>query len=55
MNKPRVLVAEDKHHILDLVAGRVSVTSASAISTMPHVRAGKQDGYVLKTLLVAGG
>lgn len=27
--------------ILDLVAGRVSVTSASAISTMPHVRAGK--------------
>jgi len=27
--------------ILDLVAGRVSITSASAISTMPHVRAGK--------------
>ena len=27
--------------ILDLVAGRVSVTSASAISTMPHVRAGR--------------
>ena len=27
--------------IIDLVAGRVSVTSASAISTMPHVRAGK--------------
>lgn len=27
--------------ILDLVAGRVSVTSASAISTMPHVRSGK--------------
>lgn len=27
--------------ILDLVAGRVSVTSASAISTMPHVRSGR--------------
>ena len=27
--------------ILDLVAGRVSVTSASAISTMPHVKNGK--------------
>ncbi len=27
--------------ILDLVAGRVSVTSASAISTMPYVRTGK--------------
>ena len=27
--------------IVDLVAGRVSVTSASAISTMPHVRAGR--------------
>jgi len=27
--------------ILDLVAGRVSVTSASAISTMPHVKTGK--------------
>ena len=27
--------------ILDLVAGRVSVTAASAISTMPHVKAGK--------------
>jgi tripartite-type tricarboxylate transporter receptor subunit TctC len=27
--------------ILDLVAGRVSITSASAISTMPHVRSGK--------------
>ena len=27
--------------ILDLVAGRVSITSASAISTMPHVRGGK--------------
>lgn len=27
--------------ILDLVAGRVSITSASAISTMPHVRAGR--------------
>jgi tripartite-type tricarboxylate transporter receptor subunit TctC len=27
--------------ILDLVAGRVSVTSASAISTMPHVRNGR--------------
>ncbi len=27
--------------ILDLVAGRVSVTSASAISTMPHVKSGK--------------
>ena len=27
--------------ILDLVAGRVSVTSASAISTMPHVHTGK--------------
>jgi tripartite-type tricarboxylate transporter receptor subunit TctC len=27
--------------IIDLVAGRVSVTSASAISTMPHVRAGR--------------
>ena len=27
--------------ILDLVAGRVSVTSASAISTIPHVRAGR--------------
>jgi len=27
--------------ILDLVAGRVSVTSASAISTMPHVHAGR--------------
>ncbi len=27
--------------ILDLVAGRVSVTSASAISTMPHVRTGR--------------
>ncbi len=27
--------------ILDLVAGRVSITSASAISTMPHVRTGK--------------
>ncbi len=34
--------------ILDLVAGRVSVTSASAISTMPHVRAGK-----LRALAVA--
>jgi tripartite-type tricarboxylate transporter receptor subunit TctC len=27
--------------VLDLVAGRVSITSASAISTMPHVRAGR--------------
>jgi tripartite-type tricarboxylate transporter receptor subunit TctC len=27
--------------ILDLVAGRVSVMSASAISTIPHVRAGR--------------
>jgi tripartite-type tricarboxylate transporter receptor subunit TctC len=27
--------------VLDLVAGRVSVTSASAISTMPHVRTGR--------------
>src|ERR1700675_1224094 len=27
--------------ILDLVAGRVSVTAASAISTMPHVRSGR--------------
>jgi tripartite-type tricarboxylate transporter receptor subunit TctC len=27
--------------IVDLVAGRISVTSASAISTMPHVRAGR--------------
>jgi tripartite-type tricarboxylate transporter receptor subunit TctC len=27
--------------ILDLVAGRVSVTSASAISTLPHVRSGR--------------
>jgi len=27
--------------IIDLVAGRVSITSASAISTMPHVRAGR--------------
>lgn len=27
--------------ILDLVAGRVSITSASAISTMPHVRSGR--------------
>jgi tripartite-type tricarboxylate transporter receptor subunit TctC len=34
--------------ILDLVAGRVSVTSASAISTMPHVRSGK-----LRALAVA--
>jgi tripartite-type tricarboxylate transporter receptor subunit TctC len=34
--------------ILDLVAGRVSVTSASAISTMPHVRAGR-----LRALAVA--
>ena len=36
--------------ILDLVAGRVSVTSASAISTMPHVRAGR-----LRALAVASG
>jgi tripartite-type tricarboxylate transporter receptor subunit TctC len=34
--------------ILDLVAGRVSVTAASAISTMPHVRAGR-----LRALAVA--
>ena len=34
--------------ILDLVAGRVSVTSASAISTIPHVRAGR-----LRALAVA--
>ena len=34
--------------ILDLVAGRVSVTSASAISTMPHVRSGR-----LRALAVA--
>ena len=36
--------------ILDLVAGRVSVTSASAISTMPHVRAGR-----LRALAVSSG
>ena len=35
--------------ILDLVAGRVSVTAASAISTMPHVRAGR-----LRALAVTG-
>ncbi len=34
--------------ILDVVAGRISVTSASAISTMPHVRSGK-----LRALAVA--
>lgn len=34
--------------ILDLVAGRVSVTSASAISTLPHVRSGR-----LRALAVA--
>lgn len=34
--------------ILDLVAGRVSVTAASAISTVPHVRAGR-----LRALAVA--
>jgi tripartite-type tricarboxylate transporter receptor subunit TctC len=27
--------------ILDLVAGRISVTAASAVSTMPHVKAGR--------------
>ena len=36
--------------VLDLVAGRVSVTSASAISTMPHVRSGR-----LRALAVASG
>jgi tripartite-type tricarboxylate transporter receptor subunit TctC len=36
--------------ILDLVAGRVSITSASAISTMPHVRAGR-----LRALAVSSG
>ena len=35
--------------ILDLVAGRVSATAASAISTMPHVRAGR-----LRALAVTG-
>jgi tripartite-type tricarboxylate transporter receptor subunit TctC len=34
--------------ILDVVAGRISVTSASAISTMPHVRTG-----MLRALAVA--
>jgi tripartite-type tricarboxylate transporter receptor subunit TctC len=36
--------------VLDLVAGRVSVTSASVISTMPHVRAGR-----LRALAVSAG
>jgi len=35
--------------ILDLVAGRVSVSAASTISTMPHVRAGR-----LRALAVTG-
>lgn len=35
--------------ILDLVAGRVSVSAASAISTMPHVRAGR-----LRALAITG-
>ncbi len=35
--------------ILDLVAGRVSATAASAISTMPHVRSGR-----LRALAITG-